>query len=102
MIKEFIKNEMIKIKKDPKDIYASSMRLYYKILENLKNMNETNKYTESELHNTASTCSDNIEVILTKFILYNKLQYFTEEELSDIIHQIIISNIKYLYKLFLK
>lgn len=103
ILKTFIDSEIINIKKDSNEIYKSSMKIYYKVLDNITTMNNKrdNPYTEDELHNLASSTSDSIEILLSSLHKQNKINLFTNLELSDIIYQTIISNIKYLYKLFL-
>lgn len=67
-----------------------SMKIYYHISNYLKEICNNKK-----IYNISALCSDNIECIINNLFELHQLLLLTDEEIYKLIHNIIITNVKY-------
>lgn len=96
MLKEKIKKEIKLLFEKKQSISVTSMKLFYIISEIILEINTNSNFNhnENKIYNLSSQCVDNIECFLNNAFSFNN--YYTEEEITDIINKLIIVNIKYL------
>ena len=75
------------------NISIFSMKIYYHISSYLKEIFNNDK----QIYNISSLCADNIECILNNLYELQQLLLLTDDEIYKLIHDIIITNIKYIY-----
>jgi len=92
-LKNKISDEIKSLTND--NISIISMRIFYIISEKLLeiNLNEKFNHSENKIYNISSLCSDNIENVLNNLKNKNTL---SNDELTDMIYKLIITNLKYI------
>ena len=79
---------------DKGKISIFSMKIFYYISDHLKN-NYYDNYDNDTIYKISSLCSDNIECIINNLFELYQLLLLTDEEIYKLIHNIIITNVKY-------
>ena len=75
-----------------------SMKIYYHISNYLKEIcynNNQISYNSNQIYNISALCADNIECIINNLFQLHQLLLLTDEEIYKLIHNIIITNVKY-------
>ena len=69
-----------------------SMKIFYYISEHLK---KNYYYNYEKIYKKSTLCADNIECIINNLFELYQLLLLTDEEIYKLIHNIIITNVKY-------
>ena len=73
-----------------------SMKIFYYISNHLKEIYNHQIFCNiNQIYNISALCADNIECILNNLYELQQLLLLTDEEIYKLIHNIIITNIKY-------
>lgn len=73
-----------------------SMKIYYHISNYLKEIcNNKISHNINQIYNISALCADNIECIINNLFELYQLLLLTDEEIYKLIHNIIITNVKY-------
>ena len=75
---------------DEGKISIFSMKMFYHLTSEI-----LVKDNEDKSYNIAGLCADNIECMINNLFIMNQLNSLTDEEIYIMIHNIILTNIKY-------
>ena len=74
-------------------ISVFSMKIFYHVSETLEGMEQIDDKNITKL---CAICSDNVECILKSLYKLNSIKNFTEDEIYKLIHNIILTNVKFI------
>jgi len=81
---------------DEGKISIFSMKMFYHLTsEILVKDKEDKEDKEDKSYNIAGLCADNIECMINNLFIMNQLNSLTDDEIYIMIHNIILTNIKY-------